>query len=410
MTELQIGLIGLGVAAVAGVYGYNKWQEIRHRKVAEKVLHTHHDDVLLGDTAAARRSPRVAVERQEPAVEPVAAESLENRREPVLGDSEAPVPVVDEPVAVTVAMEDDAPPVIQVEMPAPELVVDGEPAEEVPAGEIPVALLDPRMDFVAVMELVDAVPAHQILHSQHKALERIAKPIQWVGFNEKTREWESMAVNPQLAYRRLRIGLQLVDRRGPLSSGDLTVFVGAVQQLADELLAVADMPEVRVLDQALALDKFCAEVDLEIGVNLVSKGTPFSGTKIRALAEAAGMILGEDGLFTRYDDEERIQFRLQNLESTLFTPDSIKGVTTHGLTFTLDVPRVDHGERVFYQMVELAKRFAETLNGSLVDDNRQPLNEAQLDHIKREFVMKAQATMAQFGIPAGSPQSLRLFS
>ncbi len=66
-------------------------------------------------------------------------------------------------------------------------------------------------------------------------------------------------------------------------------------QLADELLAVADMPASRLLDQAAEIDRFCAAVDLEIGVNLVSRGTPFSGTKIRALAEAAGMVLGDDG-------------------------------------------------------------------------------------------------------------------
>ena len=85
-------------------------------------------------------------------------------------------------------------------------------------------------------------------------------------------------------------------------------------------------------------------------------------------------------------------------------------MTTHGLTFLLDVPRVDHGERVFVQMTELARRFAETLQGALVDDNRQPLTEAQLDHIRREFIGKPQATMAAFGLPAGSAQALRLFS
>ena len=31
MTELQMGLIGLGCAAVVGVVAYNKWQEYRHR-------------------------------------------------------------------------------------------------------------------------------------------------------------------------------------------------------------------------------------------------------------------------------------------------------------------------------------------------------------------------------------------
>jgi FtsZ-interacting cell division protein ZipA len=170
------------------------------------------------------------------------------------------------------------------------------------------------------------------------------------------------------------------------------------------------MPATRLLDQAAEIDRFCAAVDLEIGVNLVSRGTPFSGTKIRALAEAAGMALSDDGSFVRRDDDGRTQFTLQNFETTRFSVESIRNVTTHGLTFVLDVPRVDHGERVFQQMVELAKRFAETLQGTLVDDNRQPLNDVQLDHIRREFIGKPQATMASYGLPAGSAQALRLFS
>jgi hypothetical protein len=33
-----------------------------------------------------------------------------------------------------------------------------------------------------------------------------------------------------------------------------------------------------------------------------------------------------------------------------------------------------------------------------------------LDHIRREFIGKPQATMASYGLPAGSAQALRLFS
>ena len=53
MTELQIGLIGLGAIAVVGVLAYNKWQEYRHRKLAEQVLNVRHTDVLLNETADA---------------------------------------------------------------------------------------------------------------------------------------------------------------------------------------------------------------------------------------------------------------------------------------------------------------------------------------------------------------------
>lgn len=419
MTELQMGLIGLGVAAVFGVFGYNKWQEMRQRKVAEAVLKPHHEDVLLakGGKTEPEAVPAVQVERSEPEIRIEASEPLVERVEPVFTDP-TPTEVVDD---MAMAPEDT---------PMPEMPVIAQPAPGVPpvvakpavsqpeagdgaeveAGNVPDALLDPRLEFVVTMELVEPVSSFQILHSQRSALHRLNKPVHWVGFNEKKREWQRLTPDAELELRRLRVGLQLVNRLGPVSEGDLVIFTNAMQALADELMAVADMPPSNVLDQAAEIDRFCAAVDLEIGLNLVSRGSAFPGTKIRALSEAAGMMLGADGLFTRYDDAGRAQFSLQNFESTPFSPDALRNLTTHGLTFLLDVPRVDHGERVFMQMTEVAKRFADTLQGALVDDNRQPLSDSQLDHIRREFIGKPQATMASFGLAAGSPQALRLFS
>ncbi len=419
MTELQMGLIGLGVAAVFGVFGYNKWQEMRQRKVAEAVLKPHHEDVLLakGGKTEPEAVPAVQVERSEPEIRIEASEPFVERVEPVFTDP-TPTEVVDD---MAMAPEDT---------PMPEMPVIAQPAPGVPpvvakpavsqpeaddgaeveAGNVPDALLDPRLEFVVTMELVEPVSSFQILHSQRSALHRLNKPVHWVGFNEKKREWQRLTPDAELELRRLRVGLQLVNRLGPVSEGDLVIFTNAMQALADELMAVADMPPSNVLDQAAEIDRFCAAVDLEIGLNLVSRSSAFPGTKIRALSEAAGMMLGADGLFTRYDDAGRAQFSLQNFESTPFSPDALRNLTTHGLTFLLDVPRVDHGERVFMQMTEVAKRFADTLQGALVDDNRQPLSDSQLDHIRREFIGKPQATMASFGLAAGSPQALRLFS
>jgi hypothetical protein len=327
------------------------------------------------------------------------------RREPVLGDGPAATEGAAETLPVFVDGIDTgsgAPPVTGQDSPAA--------AGERPLGAVPGSLLDPRLELIAALELLDPVPASRLLRLRGDAFGVIAKPVRWVGYNEATREWEQLEEGGELPVRRLRLGLQLVDRTGPVSEADVAAFTGAAQGLAGDLAAVLDLPATRLLDQAAELDRFSAAVDLEIGVNLVSRGVPFSGTKIRALAEAAGMTLGDDGVFTRRDDDGRVQFTLHNLESAQFTPDGIRNLTTHGLTFVLDVPRVDHGERVFAQMAELAKRFAETLQGTLVDDNRQPLSDVQLDHIRREFIGKPQATMAAYGLPAGSAQALRLFS
>lgn len=417
MTELQMGLIGLGATAVVGVFGYNKWQEYRHRKLAEAVLKPQHDDVLLGDGPKAAIKP-AQVERSEPEMRDQAPTQASERLEPMFAEAEvdtaAPAPMADIPPASPVEKSVEALPSIatpettQQTWPEPASFADEAP--EIPPGALPAELLDPRLEFIVAMELVEPVSALQILHSQRDALHRLNKPVHWVGFNERKREWERLVSDNDLPLRRLRVGLQLANRMGPVADGDVAIFINAMQALADELMAVADMPSSRVLDQAAELDRFCAAVDLEIGLNLVSRAGAFSGTKIRALAEAAGMVLGIDGLFTRYDESGRPQFSLQNYESTQFTAESIRSLSTHGLTFLLDVPRVDHGERVFMQMTELAKRFAEALQGALVDDNRQPLSESQLDHIRREFIGKPQATMAGFGLPAGSPQAQRLFS
>jgi len=402
MTELQMGLIGLGATAVVGVFAYNKWQEYRQRKLAEAVLKPHHQDVLL-DEAPKKTAPAMRAEPEFRVEEPVAAAE---RREPVLADA-LPAGEADEPRASEAffAYEPSAVAISPEPEPEPEMDIP-----ELPAGLVPGSLLDPRLEFIAAMELVDPVPGAQIVHAQHAALQHLSKPVHWVAFNERTREWERIAPDSEAPVRRLRVGLQLVDRTGPVSEADLATFTEAMHDLADQLLAVADMPASQLLDQAAEIDRFCAAVDLEIGVNLVSRGALFSGTKIRALAEAAGMVLGDDGAFVRYDDDGRTQFTLQNFETTRFSRESMLNLSTHGLTFVLDVPRVGHGERVFQQMVETAKRFAETLQGTLVDDNRQPLNDVQLDHIRREFIGKPQATMASYGIPAGSAQALRLFS
>jgi hypothetical protein len=64
ISELQLGLMGAGAAAVVVVFAYGKWQERRHRRQAEEVFGTEHRDVLL-EPEEAEASP--GEERVEPA-------------------------------------------------------------------------------------------------------------------------------------------------------------------------------------------------------------------------------------------------------------------------------------------------------------------------------------------------------
>jgi hypothetical protein len=273
---------------------------------------------------------------------------------------------------------------------------------------VPAILVSPAIDYVASFELIESVSGDQILRSQRELLARIGKPIGWAGYNDRTWEWERVV--EEGSYRRLRVGLLLADRRGPLGEADLLTFHGAMQNLAEELMAVADLPSRdSALNAAIALDQFCANVDIQVGLNVISQGPVFPGTKIRALAEAAGMVLDSSGRFVRCDDDGHVLYTLANQESAGFSTESMKTMSTHGLVFILDVPCVSHGDRVFAQMLDLARRMADTLRGVLVDDNRRQLTEAMLDPFRRQ-IGQYQTQLAAKGLPAGGPLTLRLFS
>ncbi|MEF8707124.1 MAG: cell division protein ZipA C-terminal FtsZ-binding domain-containing protein, partial [Candidatus Accumulibacter sp. UW27] len=66
-------------------------------------------------------------------------------------------------------------------------------------------------------------------------------------------------------------------------------------------------------------------------------------------------------------------------------------------------------DRVLTQMVELGRRFAESLRGALVDDNRRPLSETAIEPIRRQ-VVQYQTAMAHRQLPAGGALAQRLFS
>ena len=445
MNELQLGLIGLGAAAVVGVVGYNKWQEHRHRKVAEQLLKRDHGDVLLAgqetrvhelapesepvafappsEVFAAQEPARYetppSAQPMEPALSPEPEAPLPGhlRQEPTLrSEPSLDEPVLTETVEAVESTETPAPelvvPALPVESPAPARVAEPSSALAGVTDEegVPAILVSAAIDYVARLELMSPLSGAQLLGAQGELLGRIAKPVTWAGFNERIGKWEQLEPANDAEYRRLRVGLLLADRRGPLGEADLLTFQGAMQGLAEDELAAIELPPGEpALSAAIALDQFCANVDIQIGLNLISRGTVFPGTKIRALAEAAGMVLDASGRFARCDDDGRVLYTLANQESAGFSLESMRTMSTHGLAFTLDVACVTHGDRVFAQMLDLARRMADVLNGVLVDDNRRPLTEAMLEPFRRQ-IAQYQSQLAARGIPAGGPLALRLFS
>jgi FtsZ-interacting cell division protein ZipA len=386
MDTLQLGILALGAVVVAGIVIYGKWQERAQKRAAERLFLRPEEDVLFHHPA---RRAAWQEEEEEGCAPAPRRKGASGRREP------------------TLSFETDA-----------ETETDAEPFSEIADEELPrvnvplpADLLLSGVDAIAILELGEAVPARQIMEPQWDNMKRLKKSVLWVGFNETRGIWETLGPGVSERYRRLRIGLQLVDRRGPVSDGDFYAFSDAMQQLAKTLMAVVELPDARTaLEQARQLDRFCVEVDIQVAINLLGCGVSFPGTKIRALAEASGMELDTEGSYVRVDENGQVLFTLQNLEADGFTLETLKNQHTNGLVFLFDVPCVPRGQHAYRQMIDVARHFASTLNGMLVDDNRQPLDEAQFGRICQEFVIRPQAALEAAGLPAGGSLALRLFS
>ena len=383
LSELHIALIGAGVAGVLMVWGYNLWQDRKHRKTAERIFSGGAGDAM---EAAPAPAPELApaAERHEPTLGVEAAE-----------DFVSPVP---EPIT-----EHDEVPAAY---PAPTSDVAAA-TDGPPAGGI-----DDIADLTLRFSAAAPIAAPIVYSVQRGWAGDISKPVSWLARGGDGGRWRPIMADDEGGYREWAVGVQLVDRRGPLGEGELAAFVAGVQALAQQTGAALDaLPDLdEIAANANALDQFCAAVDIQFVLHVVdATGGTFAGTKLRGLAEAAGLALEADGLFHARDEAGGELFSLGNLGSDAFNAESLRTMATHGLTFSLDVPRVSDGRAAFEKMLGAARQIAGALNGVLVDAQRAPLADAMIAAIRAKTV-ELQQRMRDGGIDPGSPRALRLFS
>ncbi len=350
MNDLQVALIALGAAAVVGVWIYNKWQERSLRQRTEKIFRGQQPDVLLGKEADT---------------------PTDERREPVIGLQESAEP--------------KSPP--------------SPPAE----------WADEIADCIVRIDFVDAVPAPALWAARSSWAGEITKKLSWLAFDGQ--QWRQLDAADGADYSIVCAALQLADRQGAVSENELAVFLDGLRQLTDQFSGLAELPSRdQVLTHARALDEFCAAVDMQLGVNVIDAGGgTFSGTKLRGLAEAAGLALTEDGVFRAVDDQGMTLFSLGNLEPQPFEAEAMKSLATRGVTLSLDVPRVADGPATFGRLVAVAGQLAQGLGGQVVDGQQHPLSEAMIGGIGAK-IGELQQTMSAHQIPSGGPRALRLFS
>jgi hypothetical protein len=379
LSELHIALIGAGVTGVLMVWGYNVWQDRKHRKTAERIFSGGASEPAEVEAAGAAPPGE---ERQEPTFPQEPTEQAD--------------PVAIEPAVPPAEAPEAAP-----------AAVPAAPKADRPAAEID-AIADCTLRFSAASAI--AAPILQSVQRSWSA--DISKPLAWLARGGESGAWLRISADDDGSYREWAASLQLVDRRGPVSQGELAAFVAGVQSLTQQtgatLEAIPDIDEIAA--NANALDQFCAGVDIQFVLHVVdATGGTFPGTKLRGLAEAAGLALEADGLFHARDEAGGEEFSLGNLGTERFDTESLRSLVTHGVTFSIDVPRVGDGRAAFERMLGVARQLAGALGGVLVDAQRAPLADAMIAAIRAKTI-ELQQRMRDGGIDPGSPRALRLFS
>lgn len=378
MSDLQISLLAIGAVVVMGIYIFNRWQERKLKRHTDEAFNVGHGDVLQEDTYAPVVSGRI-----EPSL---GSTRLEEESQSDFGQEET---AYEEPFTLKVPAD----------------LEEGRDAH----GSQP-NNLDPAIEFIIHIHPGEPVAA-SVLAEVIESLYSLGKPVRWVGLDEVSGEWEAISPEQNAAYIELAASLQLADRNGPVSEAQLVEFYNVVQAFASQQMAVIDCPDKQAaLLDAADLDKFCLDVDVLIGLNVVAQGgDSFPATKIRSLAEASGMTLEREGVFHFRNNHGVSLYSLCNHESSPFTPDDVKNMSTHGVTLLFDVPRVPDGVQVFDQMTALGRKLANSLGGMLVDDNIRPLSDAGLDKIRQQLASIYKKMEAK-QISAGGPRALKLFS
>jgi hypothetical protein len=354
MSNLQLGLAMLGGVILAGVVAYNAW-------VTRKSAPRQAQPGAEPDGAAERREPGFAGE-----LAPAAGESAAASREGAGADTRTPV-------------------------------------ERRPG-------LDALIDVVAPLTLEGEVSGDAILAAMPGTRRVGSKPFAIEAQHADEREWESP--RPGQRYSAVQAGIQLANRHGALNEIEFSEFVVKTQALADALGATPDFPDMRhEVQRARELDQFASSHDAQLGFTVRALQAAWSPGYVHQHAARLGFVAGAlPGRLVLPASEPGSQPILSLLFDTQAAlADDPEQSALREISLLLDVAHVPRHEQPYTRLREVATSLAQSMDGSITDDQGQPLHTDALDRIGQDLVALYEA-LEQHDLAAGSPLARRLFS
>jgi FtsZ-interacting cell division protein ZipA len=400
MSDLQIGLLVIGAVIVAAVLLFNWVQERRFRKQADAAFQAPLGDALMQPGAVPREMhKRVEPALREPAFDAGGLNDVAEANEPYLQ--------IDSTLPPAEALPDAAPD----QRAASSIATPPPPTQPRASMQVaaPAAPYDELIEY-RIRIGSDGVRANVFADAFSHA-RTLGKAVRWMGLPVGATEWEEIQPWRDVDYQQVVVTMQLADRNGAVQEDQLSALCALLQNTAQThglRIACGDVAEA--IERAQAIDRFCVDVDVLIGLNVVARGEgAVNLTRIVHQAESSGMALGVDGVFQLLDSRGEPLYALCNHDAEPFSATVIEGQTSQGVTLQFDVPRVPDGIKVFDGMVAFGRKLASEVGGILVDDNLRPLTDSGIEKIRTQLTQIYERMEAR-GVPSGSRRALRLFS
>lgn len=346
MSDLQIGLIFLGVVLILAVLVFNWWQDRRMRQRMQEHFPEREQDPLMGQGRGGY---------------PV-------RREPGLGNVSMAADLPDD--------QDDVDDTDEVD-PTTEVVID-----------------------VSFAQPIDSVQLYSALQSMHAVG---GKPVRV--FAERDGGGHRARLRPGESYSSVQLAVLLANRSGPLTDIEWSQLWTFAEGLAEQFDGAVEGPEISsVLHQAQALDATCADLDAQVGL-VLQLSSPQGVEQVVRTLENAGFLYGELHLAWMADTGvPRFTVLFDGVPVA-----QTQAATVDRLDFVLDLPNSPSDEHAFSRMATVGRDLAQRLDAVVLDDQGRPLPDHADETIDKQL-HGLYARLEQAGYPAGESRAARVFS
>lgn len=269
--------------------------------------------------------------------------------------------------------------------------------------------LDALIDVIALIVVESVVSGEAALAAMPSTRRAGSKPFGVEGLSVAHGMWEFPAIGQR--YSAFQCGVQLANRLGALNQIEYSEFVMKAQTFADSINAEPEFPEM--LDEvarARELDQFASAHDAQISFTLRAVNTAWSPGYVQQHAARLGFVAGSmPGRMVLPASQQGAHILGLSFDTHAAMSEDPEETALREVSLSLDVPQVLRSERPFVRLREAAIALAASMEGTIIDDNANPINLNAMDVIGSELETLYDTLDAR-DLSAGSVLAKRLFS